>query len=681
MKIIDPILSGSVHASGSLVIPKGTSDQKPSDPKTGSLFVEISDSGSNLVVYNGSGSTGWQTVGEQATPIVPPPTVDVEYLVIAGAGGGGSYGGGGAGGYQSSSLSSIESGSSITVTIGGGGAGSGNSYTTEGTSGVDSSIASAAGTSFTTVTSTGGGGGGDNLDGADDGGSGGGGSDGPTDNTGGSGTVGQGNDGGDGTYSDPNYMGGGGGGAGTAGADATTSAAGDGGDGLASKITGTSITRAGGGGGVRYNTSGTWGDGGTGGGGDGGTWNATTTAMSSNTAGTENTGGGGGAGAAGGSGVVILAYPTASLTGQGGVKTTRSDGHFVHTFNDSGTFTLGSSDFHTIAPSEHFDIALKTYGTSGNTTVDGLRFQPDFVWDATRNQSYYHRLSDSVRGVQKSLRNTTTDAESDDYFSVQSFTSDGFTTKNYTTGDNHVAWCWKAGGTASSNSDGTITSNVSANTKAGFSIVTYTGTLSAATTSTGASVGHGLDSAPELIMFFNRGGATNRVVSVAGDNWSDMATLTGNTITDYNATYPQAAPTDSVFYTNYVSAINVNAANHVAYCWHSVPGFSKIGTYTGQSSGDITVTTGFRPIFVAVKAWSASGHWEIHDARRYSSLYDDTGLSKRLRWTEASSEGTFNDSPINFTSTGFVLDSSVSANSYGDYDNNGVTYLYFAISE
>ena len=670
-------LTGSFVVSGSFVLPNHPNTGSVS-ALTGSVYHDTTDN--ILKVYTGN---AWVTVGEQtASAAGGAANTNIEYLVIAGGGGGSSYGGGGAGGYLSSSIDSVTSGSTYTVTVGGGGAGSGNSYTGVGAAGSNSTI---AGSTISTITAVGGGYGGNNdPTPASDGGSGGGGSDGPTDASGGSGTVGQGNDGGAGSYSDPHYMGGGGGGAGAvggAGVATGTRTGGAGGAGLASKITGKGRFRAGGGGGVRYNTTGTIGAGGAGGGGNGGTWNGSTSAISSATAGTANSGSGGGAGQNGGKGVVILAYPTGSATGQGGVKTTRSDGQFVHTFNESGTFTLGGSDFHTIAPSEHFDIALKTYGTSGNTTVDGLRFQPDFVWDATRNQNYYHRLSDSVRGVQKSLRNTTTDAESDDHFSVQSFTSDGFTTKNYSTGDNHVNWCWKAGGTASSNSDGTITSNVSANTKAGFSIVTYTGTLSSATTSTGASVGHGLDSAPELIMFFNRGGATNRVVSVAGDNWSDMATLTGNTVTDYNATYPQAAPTDSVFYTNYVSAINVSAANHVAYCWHSVPGFSKIGTYTGQSSGDLTVTTGFRPIFVAVKAWSASGHWEIHDARRYSSLYEDTGLSKRLRWTESSSEGTFNDSPINFTSTGFVLDSSVSANNYVDYDKNGVTYLYFAISE
>ena len=665
-------LTGSFTVSGSFVLPSHASSSAVYE--TGSMYHDTVDG--VLKVYTG---TRWVIVGEQTASVFL--NTDIEYLVVAGGGGGGSYGGGGAGGYLSSSLASVTSGSTFTVTVGSGGAGSGNNYDDPGQQGVNSSV---AGASITTITALGGGYGGDNNEyPAADGGSGGGGSDGPTDASGGSGTVGQGNDGGAGSFSDPHYMGGGGGGAsaaGTAGVATGTRVSGTGGDGLASKITGQARFRAGGGGGVRYNTTGTIGAGGAGGGGNGGTWNGSTSAISSATAGTANSGSGGGPGQNGGSGVAIFAYDTGLFSGLGGQKTTRPDGHVVHTFTTSGTLTVaGPTDFPVI-PSENFDIALKTYGTTGNTTIDGLGFQPDLVWDATRNQSYYHRISDSVRGVQKSLRNNTTDAESNDYFAVQSFTSDGFTTRNYSTGDNHVSWCWKAGGAPLSNSDGSITSNVSANTEAGFSIVTYTGNLSGNTTATGQSVGHGLNSAPELIMFFNRDGATNRVASIAGDNWSDTATLTGNTVTDYYSSYPMADPTDSVFYTNYMSGINVNSGNHLAYCWHSVPGYSKIGTYTGVS-GDITVTTGFRPIFVAVKAWSASGHWEIHDARRYPTLYDDTGLSKRLRWTDSSNEAQFNDSPINFTSTGFVLDSSVSANSYGDYDKNGVTYLYFAISE
>lgn len=393
MKVFSPFLNGDTTTSGSFTLPQHPTSSSISNPNTGSIYHDTTD---NIVkVYTG---TQWQVLGEQTTPATGPASADIEYLVIAGGGGGGSYGGGGAGGYQSSSLSSIESGSSITVTIGGGGAGSGNTYSDRGTSGVDSSIASAGGSSFTTATSTGGGGGGDNLGDSTgvpfDGGSGGGGSDGSASgtNVGGSGTVGQGNDGGDGTFSDPNYMGGGGGGAGTAGADATTSAAGDGGDGLASSITGTSTTRAGGGGGVRYNTSGTWGDGGTGGGGDGGSWNATTTAMSSNTAGTENTGGGGGAGKSGGKGVTILAYDSGSINGAGGIVGDAGNGRKYHQFNSTGTFVVGStSDFGIVTSNLLLNFDAGNFGSRGVSTVTDLSGNGNSgtVGNATLSEYYY----------------------------------------------------------------------------------------------------------------------------------------------------------------------------------------------------------------------------------------------------------------------------------------------------
>ena len=222
MKIINPQLSGSVYASGSFVLPSGTADQRPTSPPSGSLFFEISDSGSNLVVYNGSGSNGWEIVGKQTTPVFQALPVDIEYLLVAGGGGGGSYGGGGAGGYLSSSLSSVTSGSSFTITVGSGGAGA-SDYNSPGVVGVDSTI---VGDSISTITSLGGGYGGDNTgtttaEQAGDGGSGGGGSDGEgatpvsPNIDGGSGTVGQGNDGGQGKHI--NDMGGGGGGKGGAG--------------------------------------------------------------------------------------------------------------------------------------------------------------------------------------------------------------------------------------------------------------------------------------------------------------------------------------------------------------------------------------------------------------------------------------------------------------------------------
>jgi hypothetical protein len=301
------------------------------------------------IVYSGA-TNGWipisdDDVADEGT--IPP--VSIDFLVIAGGGGGGGgqfqdqYGGGaGAGGYRTSSQT-INVGTAITVTVGGGGPATQNS---EGTNGVDSSI---SGTGITTITSAGGGYGGCSTTGAEggDGGSGGGTSSnisataglGNTPST----SPSQGNNGGTPTT---NNHGGGGGGAGATGGNGSGNTGGAGGVGIASSITGSSVTRAGGGAGAGESTGGT---GGTGGGGNGSGGNGT------GSAGTVNTGGGGGgggsasapapapAGGAGGSGVVILSMPDADYSGTttgSPTVATGVSGKTVLTFNGDGSYTV-----------------------------------------------------------------------------------------------------------------------------------------------------------------------------------------------------------------------------------------------------------------------------------------------------------------------------------------------------
>lgn len=359
-------LTGSFTVSGSFVLPSHPSSSAVYE--TGSLYHDSVDG--ILKVYTG---TQWVVVGEQTTPS-PPASTDIEYLVIAGGGGGSSYGGGGAGGYLSSSLASMSSGSTFTVTVGGGGNGSGNSYSGIGAAGTNSTI---AGSTISTVTAVGGGYGGNNdTTAASDGGSGGGGSDGPTDASGGDGTAGQGNNGGDGSFSDPHYMGGGGGGAGSAGGNGVatgTRTGGPGGDGLASKITGQERFRAGGGGGVRYNTTGTTGAGGAGGGGNGGSWNATTSTLSSATAGTTNSGSGGGSGQSGGSGVAIFAYDSSSFNCAGGIVGDAGNGRKYNQFNESSTFKVGStSDFQIVTSDLQLHLDAGNFASRGTSTWTDL---------------------------------------------------------------------------------------------------------------------------------------------------------------------------------------------------------------------------------------------------------------------------------------------------------------------
>ena len=394
MKVFSPFLNGNTTTSGSFNVPNHPSTASIQNPLTGSLFHDDTDG--ILKIYTG---TQWQVVGEQTTPAGPGASADIEYLVVAGGGAGGFdlTAGGGAGGLLSSSLSSIESGSSITVTIGAGGSG----YTTGGVTstadGTASSIASAAGTSFTTVSTVGGGGGSRvATTPGRDGGSGGGcgrGNQGATNP--GSGTVGQGNDGGADTDS-PAGTGGGGAGAagGTASGTGNPSTGGNGGDGKQSSITGTSTYYAGGGGGGGY--YGSAGTGGSGGGGNGSGGNG----QNNQESGDANTGGGGGGGgqnstaaASGGSGVAIFAYDSGSINAAGGIVGDAGNGRKYHQFNESGTFKVGStSDLQIITDSleVHLDAAhFDSRGTSTWTDLSGNGYNATAVNSPTLNNYDY----------------------------------------------------------------------------------------------------------------------------------------------------------------------------------------------------------------------------------------------------------------------------------------------------
>ena len=416
MKFIDAIFSGSIFISGSFTPPKGTRDQRPTNPVTASVFFETSDSGSRLLIYNGSGSGGWQEVGLQDDPVPLPPPIpqaDIEYLVVGGGAGlggndNGYYGGGGgAGGFLSSSLSSIESGSSIIVTVGAGSA-AGNPSS----NGNSSSLASSTGTSFTTVTALGGGGSQyiSNNGNGSDGGSGGGAPGNDFAATGGSGTLGQGHDGGShGAPSNASGAGAGSGGGGAGGPGQTRPSSGVGGNGglpSGSTITGTTVYYAGGGGG-----------------GEG--WSGFYSPVGKGTYGTNFTGGAnsGGGGSyhngnadAGDSGVVILAYPSSSIDAVGGIVGDAGNGRKYHQFNESGTFKVGStSDFSIVTDSLalHLDAGdFASRGISTWTDLTGNGYNGTATNGASLSNGPYYTLdgtNDTIRFTENSnMINTST---------------------------------------------------------------------------------------------------------------------------------------------------------------------------------------------------------------------------------------------------------------------------------
>jgi hypothetical protein len=266
--------------------------------------------------------------------------------------------------------------------------------------------------------------------------------------------------------------------------------------------------------------------------------------------------------------------------------------------------------------SKYFGVTLRNGGGSGggtySTTIDMA--SGALLWDKPRSISGGHYLVDSVRGISKTLSSDSTSAEATYTTWFTGFNNGSFTTgaSDWNTNVTVVDWMWAANGSGSTNTAGSITSTVSANTTSGFSIVTYTGTGSAAT------VGHGLGVAPSMIICKGR--------SVGGNYWQTQHSALGPTkalflnTTDAaftNAAYwNNTAPTSTVFSLGGNTDANGNGTTYVAYCFAEVAGYSKMGSYTGNGSTDGPFAyCGFRPAFIMFKN-TTDFNWQILDASR-----------------------------------------------------------------
>lgn len=332
---------------------------------------------------------------------------------------------------------------------------------------------------------------------------------------------------------------------------------------------------------------------------------------------------------------------------------------------------------------DYFNTVLYT-GNGSTQSITGVGHQPDFVWTKQRNASANHRLFDSVRGAGKNLISNLTSGEGTDANTLTSFDSDGFSLGNSTqvndSGDTYVAWNWLAGGSASSNTDGTITSSVSANTKAGFSIVGWTSPGGGSNT-----IGHGLNSAPEFII------TKTRTASIAY-NWNSyhigtdssapedyaMALNTTAARASSSTAWDSTAPTSSVFSVNSTATVGASGDAMIAYCFHSVDGYSKVGSYTGNGSSDGPfVYTGFRPAFLLMKRTNATSNWYTWDAKRDV----DNGIRLYIRPNLSNAEGGTSSGQqyFDFVSNGFKIVANSSA--FGDGNTSGATHIYLAFAE
>ena len=327
-------------------------------------------------------------------------------------------------------------------------------------------------------------------------------------------------------------------------------------------------------------------------------------------------------------------------------------------------------------PSAHFHTHLYTGNNSNRSETNDANagdFQPDWVWIKARSETKDHRAFDSTRGATKVIYPSLTNAEGTTATSLTSFDSDGFSlgssdgiNKNTIT---YVAWQWKAnGGTTSSNTDGSITSTVQANTTAGFSIVTYTGTGSAAT------LGHGLGSSPEVVIAKSRSQAYSWIVyhkAAASDAHTDYLGLDD---TDALIDFPMwndTAPTSTVFSVGTDVAVNNNTKNFVAYCFKEIQGYSKFGSYTGNGNADgAFVHTGFRPAWIMGKRTSGGHGWFLFDDVRDNHNPTNQLLEPHLNNAET------NDSfDIDILSNGFKLRGSENT-----INGSGESYIYMAFA-
>jgi hypothetical protein len=323
-----------------------------------------------------------------------------------------------------------------------------------------------------------------------------------------------------------------------------------------------------------------------------------------------------------------------------------------------------------------------TYTGTGTTNVitngaPGQSFQPDFVWAKRRSSAASHGLVDSVRGTGRTLFSNLTDAEDVGDNNLTAFNSNGFTAGSggnfNTSGQTYVAWQWKAGGAAVTNTAGSISSQVSANTTSGFSVVTYTGNATS-----GATVGHGLGVAPSMVIV--------KVRSTTG-NWPVYHVATGNTKAlyldltlgqggDFTGAWNNTTPTSTVFTLGNSNETNRSSATFVAYCFAPIAGYSAFGSYTGNGSADGTfVYTGFRPKFVLMKATTGSNNWIIYDTVR--NTYNLTNLSL-VPDSSAAENGvsTTTENTLDILSNGFKLRTSNALT-----NGSSVPYIYMAFCE
>jgi len=331
--------------------------------------------------------------------------------------------------------------------------------------------------------------------------------------------------------------------------------------------------------------------------------------------------------------------------------------------------------------SDYFNTKLYT-GNGSTQSITGVGFQPDWVWIKNRTAAENHFIFDSVRGALNALKSNSSGAAGDTADSLTAFTSDGFNLGNLAdtnrSGNAVASWNWKANGAGSANTDGSITSTVSANTTAGFSIVRWSGTAANAT------IGHGLGAVPKMIICKDTSDTYN---------WGTYHQSIGNTKYLYlnsnaaeatsSSLWNNTTPTSTVFSVGNAGASNASGTNNmIAYCFAEKTGYSKFGSYTGAGSNLPFIYTGFKPAFVMIKRSSNTDNWYMKDNKRSGTAALQNFGQMNPNQTQHPSannnnaENKASDFATDILSNGFKFRGTDSG-----INQSGETYIYMAFAE
>ena len=321
----------------------------------------------------------------------------------------------------------------------------------------------------------------------------------------------------------------------------------------------------------------------------------------------------------------------------------------------------------------YFKPQLYTGNNTNGHAITGVGFSAELIWIKRRTPTdENHSINDRIRGIRNSLASNSSGVAATQTTLLTAFGSDGFTLGKHpyvNSVDDFVAWCFNGGGPAVTNTTGDISSFTSANPDYGFSIIKYTGNGGS-----GQSVGTGLSSAPDLVIF-------KRLDAVA--NWYVFANIGGtykrfeglNTTNAAGSVSFFTAQSNTITWSGSTTDFNGSSRDYIMYAFHSVDEIQKIGSYTGTGTS-FDVSVGFEPRFVMVKRIGASGSWMVYDSARGAT----SSSSKSLAWNTTSSEAerTGTNDEIIFTSDGFTVpdDTGNGLNS----TTTGNTYLYLAIA-